>query len=78
MKLTEFLRTRGVTMVAFAKEIGTTAATVSRISDGLVVPRKMLLVRIYEATGGLVCPNDLTGIHPPTGGDIAKQGDRDG
>jgi transcriptional regulator with XRE-family HTH domain len=66
MKLTEFLRTRGVTMAAFAEEIGTTAATVSRISDGLVIPRRKLLVRIYEATGGLVCPNDLVGIHPKT------------
>lgn len=65
-------------MAAFAEQIGTTAATVSRISDGLVVPRKKLLVRIYEATGGLVCPNDLTGIHPPGSADITRQEDKDG
>lgn len=65
-------------MAAFAEQIGTTAATVSRISDGLVVPRRKLLIRIYEATGGQVCPNDLTGIHPPSGTDIARQEDKDG
>ena len=65
-------------MAAFAEKIGTTAATVSRISDGLVVPRKKLLVRIHEATGGLVCPNDLTDIHPPKGADITLQEGKDG
>ena len=46
--------------------------------DGLVVPRKKLLVRIHEATGGLVCPNDLTDIHPPKGADITLQEGKDG
>jgi hypothetical protein len=78
MLLSDFLKTDGITLAAFAEEIGTSAATVSRISDGLVVPRRKLLVRIYEATGGQVCPNDLTGIHPPSGTDIARQEDKDG
>lgn len=78
MLLSHFLKTHGITLAAFAEEIGTTAATVSRISDGLVVPRRKLLVRIYEATGGLVCPNDLTGIHPPDGRDNAHQEEQDG
>jgi transcriptional regulator with XRE-family HTH domain len=78
MLLSDFLKTNGITLAAFAEEIGTSAATVSRISDGLVVPRRKLLVRIYEATGGQVCPNDLTGIHPPSGTDIARQEDKDG
>ncbi|MGJ8626276.1 MAG: hypothetical protein ACSHXB_04875 [Sulfitobacter sp.] len=65
MRLNDFLHSSGVTMTDFAEQIGTTTATVSRIADGLVVPRRKLLERIYEVTGGQVTPNDLTGIHPP-------------
>lgn len=66
MQLSEFLRLNEVTLTDFAARIGTTTATVSRIADGLVVPRRKLLIRIYEETGGAVTPNDLTGIHPKT------------
>lgn len=66
MQLSEFLRLNEVTLTDFAARIGTTTATVSRIADGLVVPRRKLLIRIHEETGGLVTPNDLTGIHPIT------------
>lgn len=65
MKLSEFLRQNRTTLTEFAAQIGTTTATVSRIADGIVVPRRRLLVRIFEVTGGKVTPNDLTGIHPP-------------
>lgn len=65
MRLTDFLRLNNVILTDFATRIGTTTATVSRIADGLVVPRRKLLVRIYEETGGAVTPNDLTGIHSP-------------
>ena len=65
MKLSEFLRQNQVTLTEFATRIGTTTATVSRIADGIVVPRRKLLLRIFEVTGGQVTPNDLTGIHPP-------------
>ena len=50
-------------MGAFAKTVGTTTATISRVADGVVVPRKALMERIYEATGGQVTPNDLVGLH---------------
>lgn len=65
MKLNDFLSQTGTTKSAFAELIGTTTATVSRIGDGLVVPRRDLLERIYEATDGQVTPNDLTGLHTP-------------
>lgn len=65
MKLADFLRQNNVTLAAFASRIGTTAATVSRIADGSVVPRRRLLENIFEATQGRVTPNDLTGLYPP-------------
>ncbi|MCH2249592.1 MAG: helix-turn-helix domain-containing protein [Cognatishimia sp.] len=66
MKLNDFLSQTGTTKSAFAELIGTTTATISRIGDGLVVPRRDLLERIYKATNGLVTPNDLTGLHAPS------------
>jgi len=47
----------------FAKCVGTTTATISRIAVGTVVPRKDLMLRINKATRGLVTPNDLVGIY---------------
>lgn len=48
-------------MAQFGEQIGTTGPTVCRIAGGQV-PRRDLMVKIYEATGGLVTPNDLVGI----------------
>ena len=62
MKLNDFLNSEEISMGAFAKTVGTTTATISRVSDGIVVPRKALLERIYEATAGLVTTNDIVGI----------------
>ena len=47
----------------FAKTVDTTTATISRIADGIVIPRKDLMQRINIATRGLVTPNDLVGIY---------------
>ena len=63
MKLNDFLYLRRISKSSFAERIGTTTATVSRISSGLVVPRRDLLERIHRQTDGLVTPNDLTGLH---------------
>ncbi len=63
MKLNDFLIAEGTSMGQFAKAVGTTTATVSRIADGTVVPRRALMKRINQATGGLVTPNDLVGIY---------------
>lgn len=52
MTLSEFLRQNQVTLTEFAARIGTTVATVSRIADGIVVPRRKLMLRIFEVTGG--------------------------
>ncbi|MEL7300879.1 MAG: hypothetical protein AAFM92_10890 [Pseudomonadota bacterium] len=63
MTLNDFLVSNSISMVAFAKSVDTTAATVSRIADGLVTPRRDLMKRIYAATEGAVTPNDLVGLY---------------
>ncbi|WP_179379773.1 hypothetical protein [Jannaschia marina] len=63
MTLNDFLSSRGISMAVFAKSVNTTTATVSRIADGIVTPRKGLMKRIYDATDGAVTPNDLVGLH---------------
>lgn len=64
MKLNDFLARDGITKSEFAIRIGTTTATVSRISDGIVVPRRGLLEAIHRETGGEVTPNDLVDLYP--------------
>lgn len=63
MKLNDFLKAEDISMGAFAKTVGTTTATISRAADGVVVPRKALMERIYKATAGMVTPNDLVGLY---------------
>lgn len=63
MKLTEFLDRSGLSMVKFAVMVGTTPATISRLSSGSTLGRRGLLERVYQATDGQVTPNDLTGLH---------------
>jgi hypothetical protein len=62
MKLNDFLGSENISMGTFAKTVGTTTATISRVADGTVVPRRGLMERIYVVTQGLVTPNDLVGI----------------
>lgn len=63
MRLNDFLTAENTSMGDFAKTVGTTTATISRVADGIVVPRKDLMHRINVATRGLVTPNDLVGIY---------------
>lgn len=63
MKLNDFLTSNDTSMARFAQTVDTTTATISRIADGAVVPRRDLMHRIYKATNGLVTPNDLVGLH---------------
>ncbi len=63
MTLTDFLSKHAIPMATFAATVDTTTATVSRIADGIVVPRRALMRRIYAATGGAVTPNDLVGLY---------------
>jgi predicted transcriptional regulator len=63
MKLNDFLDATTISMGMFAKTVGTTTATISRVADGTVVPRKALMERIHAATAGQVTPNDLVGLY---------------
>lgn len=63
MELKDFLKKNDLSMAEFAEQVGTTAATISRVADRLVTARRTLVERIYEATGGLVTPNDLAGLY---------------
>lgn len=63
MTLNDFLSSHGISKVVFAQKLNTTVATVSRISDGLVTPRRDLMKRIYTVTEGAVTPNDLVGLY---------------
>lgn len=67
MKLNDYLTKHELSKGAFARRLGTTTATVSRIADGLVVPRRKLLQRIHQETDGLVTPNDLTELYCAVG-----------
>jgi len=63
MQLNDFLTKNNLTMAMFASRVGTTAATISRVVDRSVTPRRSLVRRIYEETGGQVTPNDLAGLY---------------
>lgn len=62
MTLNQFLTQTSTSMAAFARSVGTTTATISRVADGTVVPRRDLMQRIHRHTEGRVTPNDLIGL----------------
>lgn len=64
MHLRDFLEENGLNLAEFGSLVGTTGATICRIVNGQV-PRRDLMVRIHEATNGLVTPNDLVGLYGP-------------
>ena len=61
MQLREYLKINKLRMDEFGQRLGTTGPTVCRIAKGQV-PRKSMMVKIFEATGGLVAPNDIVGV----------------
>ena len=66
MTLGDFLKLRGMPMADFAQHVGTTKATICRIINGQVLPRRQLMTEIHRATGGAVCPNDILQLFPPS------------
>ena len=59
MTLSEYLREHGLTAARFAEEIGVSQQAVQRYAQGLRVPRKAIMHRIEEATGGAVQAQDF-------------------
>lgn len=65
MRLPEWLRANGVSQVAFARRIGTSAASVTRYCGGNRMPRPAQLVAIDRETKGAVTANDFMPAKPP-------------
>jgi DNA-binding transcriptional regulator YiaG len=61
MTLSQYLADQKMPDEAFAAELGTTRATVSRWRRGLVRPRWAALEMIRQATNGLVTADDFLG-----------------
>lgn len=68
MKLSAYLRDGKVPMTHFAAEIGCDPGTMSRIVSGQQIPRRSLMERIFQATGGAVEPNDFYDLSPSSTG----------
>tara|TARA_B100001971_G_C17704087_1_gene293182 strand:- start:1 stop:261 length:261 start_codon:yes stop_codon:yes gene_type:complete len=64
MKLGDWLRMNGVPAVRFAESVGTTPATISRVVNGRVVPRRGLMAAIIQVTRGEVTAGDLVQVEP--------------
>ena len=69
MKLNLWLKYSGISARAFASEIETTEATVSRLKNGHALPSLELAGRIANATGGAVTANDFLAPSPALGND---------
>lgn len=65
MTLGDYLDMHDIRLTEFARRVGTTKATIWRVINGQVMPRRQLMTEIHRATGGAVCPNDLLQLFPP-------------
>jgi len=75
MKLFDYLTLHNIHANDFALRVGTTGATISRITNGQVMPRKALMSAILRETEGLVTPNDLFGLMPDRNGKVIVHGE---
>lgn len=75
MKLIDYLATHSIPANEFALRVGTTAATISRVANGQVMPRKALMAAILRETEGHVTPNDLFGVIPDQKGKVIQHGE---
>lgn len=59
MKLEIYLKTMAIKQKDFAEAIGEAVSMVNHYCQGIRVPRADVMVKIYQATGGMVEPNDF-------------------
>lgn len=59
MKLTAYLQERKLSVEAFAELVECDPTTIWRAATGRSIPRRALLLRIMEVTGGKVTANDF-------------------
>jgi hypothetical protein len=64
MTLDDYLNLKSIARPAFAELIGTSPQSLARYLDRSRIPEKNTMVRIAEATNGLVTANDFYGIAP--------------
>jgi len=62
MKLSDWLKSKKISVPAFAEQIGRHKTTVYRLSKGAGDPDPETVRLIVEATDGAVTPNDLFGV----------------
>ena len=59
MKLDHYLAENGIPRVRFAESIGISPSYVTLLCNGERYPRRDIMRRIIEATGGVVGPHDF-------------------
>lgn len=69
MTLGEWVRTKGMSHDDLAARLGCDRSTVSRYVSGHRMPRRPVLERITEITGGEVTANDFLTAEPDDDGD---------
>ncbi len=59
MVISDWLSQNSVSQKDFARQIGVTANAVCQWCNGIRIPRRKEMKRIYRQTGGAVQPNDF-------------------
>lgn len=62
--LDAYLKDNGISNAAFAKKVGASEATISRLRSGKQTPSFPLVARIAAETDGSVTPNDFLPPNP--------------
>ena len=76
MTLSQYLEMNDLTLAQLAQACGTSASTILRIKEAEVAPSKRVMLAIWKATNGQVCPNDVFGLHPMVGGEAEDHSSR--
>jgi transcriptional regulator with XRE-family HTH domain len=59
MKLNEYLKNNNISLSSAAKALGVSYEIVRRYCNGMSIPRRELLLKICEWSGGKVQPSDF-------------------
>ena len=64
MTLEQFLSAQKLSLAEFGRRIGSPTESVRRYRNHDHIPAREQMEKIFEATSGLVTPNDFYGIEP--------------
>ena len=59
MKLSDYMKKRGLSATALADDLGVSVSTVTRAARGEAIPSKSLMASIHKLTCGKVAPVDF-------------------